>query len=88
MNYKEAEKIHKALANQRRLMIIHLLSKNGNMSVGDISEKIRLSFKATSKHMLILKNANIVDNEQVGLEQFYFLKGNIDPIIKKTISTF
>ena len=69
-------------------MIIHLLSKNGNMSVGDISEKIRLSFKATSKHMLILKNANIVDNEQVGLEQFYFLKGNIDPIIKKTISTF
>ena len=53
---KEAEKILKALANARRLAIVKYLRKEKEATVGDIAEAIKLSFKATSKHLdLVLR---------------------------------
>ncbi len=61
---KELEKQMKALANQRRLSILKYLKRTPNSSVGDIAEEIKLSFKATSKHLGILYAAGIVEKEQ------------------------
>jgi DNA-binding transcriptional ArsR family regulator len=54
----------KTFANKRRLAIIKFLDARTEASVGDIAENIRLSFKATFKHLTILSSAEVVDKEQ------------------------
>lgn len=61
----------KALANRRRLAILRFLKTKKEASVGDIAEEIKLSFKATSKHLGVLSAASIVDREQRSLQMFY-----------------
>ena len=50
---KELSKIFKALGNERRVWITEILfnSRNREMSVTDLAEKINLSLKSTSKHL-------------------------------------
>ena len=79
---KDLERILKALANKRRLAIVRCLKKNKESTVGDIAEAIKLSFKATSKHLAVLYNADIVDREQRSLQMFYRLSINLHPIVK------
>ena len=70
---KELERILKALANRRRLAIIKLLKNRKEASVTEIAERIRLSFKATSKHLNILSRVDLLDKEQRSLAVFYSL---------------
>jgi len=86
MNYQKAEKIYKALANRRRLAIIYCLSKEDKITVSDISEKIKLSLASTSKHLQILKGASLVENEQVNIEQYYYLINKNNSFIKQALS--
>ncbi len=79
---KDLEKIFKALANRRRLAIIKYLKNNKDASVGEVSRAIKASFKATSKHLLILSSANIVDREQVHFQAAYRLAPRVHPVLK------
>ncbi len=88
MDYKQAEKYYKMLANQRRLRIIKYLAKTQRATVKEIAQQIDLSFKATSKHLLLLKNANLLDSQQVRLEQYYYLVSKNDSFIKHALSLF
>ncbi|MFA6535917.1 MAG: metalloregulator ArsR/SmtB family transcription factor [Candidatus Paceibacterota bacterium] len=75
------EKILKAVANKRRIAIIKYLALNKEASVSDISTIIKLSFKATSKHLGVLYAADIVEKEQRSLQMFYRL-ASTHPVIK------
>lgn len=79
---REIEKNLKVLANKRRLAIIGFLKKNKEMMVGDIAGEIKISFKATSKHLGLLFNADIVEKEQRGLQMWYKLSPNQNNIVK------
>ena len=81
-NIKEIEKILKVLANKRRLAIIKYLKKEKEAKVGDIAEKIELSFKATSKHLALLLSADILEREQRGLQMWYKLSLSQHNIVK------
>ncbi len=82
---KDTEKLLKALANRRRLAILKFLNKNSKASVGDVAREIKLSFKATSKHLGLLRAADIVDREQVNLQMFYSLSRPLSSILKSVI---
>ena len=86
MSEKELEKVLKALANKRRIAILKFIKKSGRASVGEIAGAIKLSFKATSKHLMILSNADILEKEQESLTMFYFLSGNQNPLVSKLLS--
>ena len=83
---KDLEKIVKAFANMRRLHIIQHLTKDGDASVSEVASEIRLSFKATSKHLRILSSAGILDRKQNSTTVFYFLQKPLHPITKKIVS--
>ena len=85
MVQKETERILKALANKRRLAIIDLLHKEKDKSVGEIASAIKLSFKATSKHVLTLMNVDIVDKEQRSSQAFYSLNKNAPDTVKSLL---
>ena len=81
-NMKGLEREIKALANKRRLAIIEYLNKSKEATVGDIAENIKLSFKATSKHLSVLYAADIVEKEQRSLEMWYRLSSGLTGVAK------
>lgn len=79
---KNLEKVFKGLANRRRLAIIRFLSQKKEATVGDIAECIHLSFKATSKHLAILRQIDIVDSRQQSLNVYYRLSNSLPSVVK------
>ncbi|MFO0703712.1 MAG: metalloregulator ArsR/SmtB family transcription factor [Patescibacteria group bacterium] len=80
------EKILKALANKRRLAILKYLDKNGPSNVGEISKTIRLSMKATSKHIQLLSSAEILIKEQKSLYIYYDISPHLPKFITEIIA--
>lgn len=83
---KDLEKILKALANKRRLAIVKFLKENREASVGEIADRIKLSFKSTSRHLAILSSADIIEKEQRSTSAFYRLSLEQKYVIKQIIS--
>lgn len=83
---RQYEKPLKALANKRRLEIIKFLKKEKEATVGEIASHIKLSFKATSKHLAVLFSADIVEREQRSLSSFYFIAPKLSPVAHAVVS--
>ena len=80
----ELEKTLKAVANKRRLAILHALQNNKKgISVGTIAGQIKLSFRSTSKHLAILYGTGLLEREQKSTLMFYI----ITPKGSKTFAT-
>jgi DNA-binding transcriptional ArsR family regulator len=86
MREKELERILKALANRRRLAILAYLKRVGEATVGEVAEKIHLSFPSTSRHLAILAAADIVVREQRGLEMWYCLDSARPTVVDQSLS--
>ncbi|HNW09494.1 MAG TPA: winged helix-turn-helix domain-containing protein [bacterium] len=86
MTNRQAEKIYKTLANQRRIAIIVYLNKKPKATVGQIADQLKLSLKATSKHLQLLKANGLVDSEHISSQQYYFLMDKNNVFIKHLLS--
>ncbi|MEI8339883.1 MAG: metalloregulator ArsR/SmtB family transcription factor [bacterium] len=82
---KNLERFMKALANRRRIEIVRFLYSKKKATVGEVSGHIKLSFKSTSRHINILKAAEIIDGDQVGLSIYYYLNDTSNPVIRHII---
>jgi len=80
----QLEKVFKGLANRRRLAIVRLLHKKGEVSVADIAGYIDLSFTSTSKHLGILRQLDILDRRQESLTVYYRL-ADVMPVPVKLV---
>ncbi len=78
------ERSFKAVANRRRLAIIKYLKSHKEASVGEIATSIKLSFRATSKHLNILAGVDMLEREQRSLQIFYRL-ADLPPRLTKRI---
>ena len=83
---KEIEKVLKALANHRRLEILKVLKVRKDITVGEIANIIRLSFRSTSRHLAILSAAGIVDRKQISLEVYYTISTGMSSLANKIIA--
>lgn len=68
---KQVARILSALANERRLEIICLLSENREMSVGELLTHLELSQSALSQHLSRLRSDGFVETRKEGLNVFY-----------------
>lgn len=85
-NVKSMEKELKAFANRRRLAIVQYLKRHKRVPVGKIAKSIRASFKATSKQLIILKNAGIVEVRQDGQQMLYSIARKHTPVVWRLIA--
>jgi len=85
MKEKEMERLLKALANRRRLAIVQYVRKNKEASVGEIADAIRISLKATSKHLSVLARADVLEREQRSLQGYYRISSDVPDIVKKIL---
>ncbi len=83
----QLEKTLKGLANRRRLAIIRLLAKQKELPVADIARGIKLSFTATSKHLNMLRQLDIVDRRQESLTVYYRLGDPLPTVVKILLLT-
>lgn len=81
----QLERNLKALANGRRLAIVRYLSRVKEASVSDIAAEIRLSFKSTSRHLIVLSNAGVLEKNQVGLEMLHRLSSQRHAIVSQVL---
>jgi len=82
----ELERVLKAMANRRRLALIKHLRSQREASVGELAEAIKLSLKATSKHLVILHNLGIVERDQRSLLMYYRLADPLPRPVKSLLS--
>ncbi len=86
METREMERMLKALANKRRLAILKFLNRAGEATVGTIAEKIKLSFKATSRHLSVLASADTLAKEQRSVEVYYRIDERVHKIVRDIIA--
>jgi DNA-binding transcriptional ArsR family regulator len=88
MKTKHWAQIFKALGNINRLKIISLLSKNSPITVTDISNELKISFKGTSRHLIILYGLDILMSQGKEGHVYYSYNGNMPKEIKKVVEIF
>ncbi len=86
MKGKDQERLFKAVANKRRIAILVFLKKRKTARVGEIADQIRLSLKATSKHLGVLHAAGFVDREQKSMEMHYRLADDLSQSAKAILA--
>ncbi len=59
---KEWTKVFKVFANEHRLRILRLLMLNKELSVKEVSSRIHLGGKATSKHLIIMSTIGFLES--------------------------
>ena len=71
--YEARARVIKAMAHPTRLFIVEELS-HGERCVCDLTEMVGADISTVSKHLSLLKNARIVEDEKRGTQVFYSLK--------------
>lgn len=72
----------KALADQKRLEIIHHLTQGRRICVGDMCENFGMQQSKLSYHLKILLDAKLIKKETEGTWSYYILdKENINSLI-------
>lgn len=71
-DYRQVARIHRALANEARLMIIECL-KDREHTVSELTKLIGLDQSTVSKHLSILLTAGILDNRKQANNVYYRL---------------
>ena len=66
----------KALADPTRREILNLL-KRGKMSAGEISDRFDITAAAISRHLSVLKDADLIEDTRDGKYIFYELNASV-----------
>lgn len=85
MKLIELEKICRLLAARKRLQIVKLLLDGQARSVGEIAAKIHLSFKSTSKHLLLLSQGDFLERKQDRYSGLYRINSDLPSRLQEVI---
>jgi DNA-binding transcriptional ArsR family regulator len=72
-HYESRAQVMKALAHPTRLFIVDELGK-GERCVCELAEMIGADVSTVSKHLTVLRQAGIVEDEKRGTQVFYSLR--------------
>jgi ArsR family transcriptional regulator, arsenate/arsenite/antimonite-responsive transcriptional repressor len=71
--FKKYELKFKAIADQKRLQIMNLLTEKGEISVGELCELVGMPQSKLSYHLKILLDADIIIKDTRGTWSYYQL---------------
>jgi DNA-binding transcriptional ArsR family regulator len=79
-------KIFKVLANEKRLKILKLLIKGGELNVGEITTELKMPFITISRHLEKLRSVDLVVSRESGLKLYYSIAPLNDSLRKILLS--
>lgn len=77
--------IFKAMADEARLRILHLLYRNKEMCISDLELTLDFTQTKTSRHINYLKNAGLLSFRKDELYIFYFIKEEMEDVVRQLI---
>ena len=66
-------RIFKALSEEPRVRIIHLLMLNKELTISDLEHILDITQTKTSRHLIYLKNAGLLGSRRVDQWMFYYI---------------
>lgn len=72
--YEARAQIVKAMAHPTRLFIVDELGRNGERCVNELTEMVGVDMSTVSRHLAMLKNAGIIEDEKRGAQVYYSLR--------------
>ena len=81
-NYRKLERIVRGFSNHRRIEILELLKKFPELSVMEVSEKLKINFKTASEHIRRLAIAGLVIKRSAGASVRHKLTDRGELILK------
>jgi DNA-binding transcriptional ArsR family regulator len=86
-------KVIKALAHPTRLAVVDELADKGERSVSELAEWVAGEMSTVSRHLAVLKNAGILDDERRGNTVYYRLRvpcivnffGCVESVLKSNV---
>ncbi len=72
----------KAFSDESRIRIVHLLFKNKEMCISDIEMVLDFTQTKTSRHLIYLKNAGLVDAKKVDQWTYYSIKEEVSEFVE------
>jgi len=86
MSNKEIEKIHKALANHRRIATLRYLNNRRYGDLQGTARYLKLSYKATAKHFGQLCAAGILDKDMRHGIVYFSIAKDIPQLARHTLT--
>jgi DNA-binding transcriptional ArsR family regulator len=83
-NAGAASSMLRALANERRLLILCLLTADEELSAGELAEEVGLSQSATSQHLARMREEGLITCRREAQTVHYRIA---DPDVKRLIAT-
>lgn len=77
--------IYKALGDETRLRIVHLLARRGELCVCEVETILSISQSKASRHLNYLKQAGVVDDRRDGTWVHYRLARPADPATRAAV---
>lgn len=82
-NLTLGSQIFKACADESRLRILHLIFINGEMCISDLEKILDFTQAKTSRHLIYLKNSEILSHRRYNHWVFYQIKDEVYEILKQ-----
>lgn len=84
--FKHYEKKFKALADQKRLQLLHILCEQGSTCVCDLVPEMEMAQSKLSYHLKILLDAQLITKETKGTWSYYALnESEINHLLSKEL---
>ena len=77
--------VFKALSEEPRIRILHLLLKNDQLSITDLERVLDFTQAKTSRHLTYLKNSGIVGSRKIDQWSFYYIKEEITDFVDQAL---
>ncbi|MDF2454644.1 MAG: arsR [Cytophagaceae bacterium] len=80
--------IYKALSDESRIRILHLILKNKEMCISDLELILDFTQTKTSRHLTYLKNNGLIRHRKTDQWVYYYINDSYHDIITKLFSFF
>lgn len=75
------QQVFKALADDSRLRILHLILQNKEMCTSDLEQVLDFTQTKTSRHLSYLRNAGLVSTRKLDQWVYYSLKDEVADVL-------
>ena len=85
LSLSSSAQIFKALSEEPRVRILHLLFKKNELSISDLEQILDFTQAKTSRHLTYLKNRGIVNTRHEDQWVFYSVKEEVMDMIRQVM---
>lgn len=77
--------VFKSVSDESRVRILHLLYRNGELTISDIEHILEFTQTKTSRHITYLKNSGMVSARKVDQWVFYNIREEVEELTNRVL---